>query len=416
MAKILISPLGTGPANREYRKATYQISEQKYESSFIASVLHQHLKLDGIIFIGTVKSMWEEVYRVFCEERGKQIDKQYHDELKNTIKGLDCNSLFDALNLSSLEEVLGYRSKCMLIKYGLNDTELWENFDIVAEIINSLHNGDEVFIDITHSFRSLSMFLFLVLVLIKDLHSEKNIKISGVYYGMLDVVSELHYAPVVDLKPLFELTDWSKGIHNLKKYGNGDLIANLMRAKGENDLANRLQEFSLATDINYSTSITQKAQKLRESLAKVAPVGPFQYIKKYIETFLDKLDKRNYQYESNFQLELANWYFENGKYATGYITMHEAIVTYVCEINGREASHRRNREWAKQYEIPQNRNYELARLYSKITRIRNNIAHALKADDAIESIKKAPNYQQQIETIVNEGTWGRDFAKQKLNN
>lgn len=57
MAKILITPLGAGAANREYRKATYKLDEQQYESSFIASVLYKHLQLDGIIFIGTIKSM-----------------------------------------------------------------------------------------------------------------------------------------------------------------------------------------------------------------------------------------------------------------------------------------------------------------------------------------------------------------------
>jgi hypothetical protein len=79
MAKILISSLGAGRptgANedsvREYRTAKYKIENQEYEDSFVASALDRHLKLDGIIFIGTIKSIWEEVYRSFYESKNGQ--------------------------------------------------------------------------------------------------------------------------------------------------------------------------------------------------------------------------------------------------------------------------------------------------------------------------------------------------------
>jgi hypothetical protein len=68
MAKILISSLGAGRLTgenensvREYSTVKYQIDNQEYEDSFVASALYKHLKLDDIIFIGTVKSIWEEV-------------------------------------------------------------------------------------------------------------------------------------------------------------------------------------------------------------------------------------------------------------------------------------------------------------------------------------------------------------------
>ena len=76
MAKILISSLGAGSVTgvtensiRKYRTTTYRIDGKDYQDSFVASVLYKHLKLDGIIFIGTVKSIWEEVYSFFYQER-----------------------------------------------------------------------------------------------------------------------------------------------------------------------------------------------------------------------------------------------------------------------------------------------------------------------------------------------------------
>ena len=97
MSKILISPLGAGALKKDsiesigrYRKATYKIAGEEYETSFVASALYKHLELDDIIFIGTVKSMWEEVYFSFCSEKGIMIDEDYWEELSKIIFLLFC--------------------------------------------------------------------------------------------------------------------------------------------------------------------------------------------------------------------------------------------------------------------------------------------------------------------------------------
>lgn len=222
MAKILISPLGTGALNRnnqsarEERTAKYCIEEKNYEKSFVSSVLYEHLELDGIFFLGTVKSMWEEVYRVFCEEKNLEPDEEYYLQLSEQIDKLNYKSDLSLLNLASLEDLLGEKSKCILIKYGLNEQELQENFDEIIKIVDFLEDGDKIYVDITHSFRSLSLFMFLVLNFLNDLSEERNIKIKGVYYGMLDVMREFGYAPVVNLQSLFDITKWIKGLYSLK--------------------------------------------------------------------------------------------------------------------------------------------------------------------------------------------------------
>ena len=211
MAKILISSLGAGSLDRNntaarvYRTAKYRMNDdgQEYTKSFIASVLYEHLKLDGIILIGTVKSMWEEAYYVFGQENDGEFQEKYWEGLEKQIESLNRNSPLDALDLTPVEQVLGDRSKCILIKYGLNEAELQENLDRILKIVDFLQEGDELYIDITHSFRSLSVFLLLVLIFLNNLEREKNIKIKGIFYGMLDIIGELGYAPVVNLQSLF---------------------------------------------------------------------------------------------------------------------------------------------------------------------------------------------------------------------
>ena len=169
MAKILISSIGVGGRfknsdnhDREYKKTCYKIEEKSYPgSSFIASVLYEHFNLDGIIFIGTVKSMWEEVYTFFCEKKSVKKNDDYWLNLALKIDSSTYESELNTIELLPLEEVLGKHSKCILTKYGLNESELWLNFDKIIEIIDFLQPGDEIYFDITHSFRSLSLFIFL---------------------------------------------------------------------------------------------------------------------------------------------------------------------------------------------------------------------------------------------------------------
>jgi CRISPR-associated Csx2 family protein len=421
MAKILISTLGVGQLDknaefgRTYRTASYQIDGQPYKSSFVASVLYKHLKLDGIIFIGTVKSMWEEVYRFFCEQNNHNLDEEYWLKLAEKISILNHSSSLDELDLIRVNGVLGERSQCVLIKYGLNEDELWKNFDQVIQVVNCLKKRDEIYIDISNSFRSLSLFLFLVLVFIKDIPSEREIKISGVYYGMLDVIGELGYAPIVDLKPLFQITDWIKGTYSLKSYGDGFLIAELLEQQGEIALAKNLRSFSQAVNLGYSPTVQEQVESLQKTLKKRQVKAPFKYLKKFVENFLKPFSQKH---ESDFQLELASWYFENQRYATGYLTMTEAILTYLCEINTKDPDTYSERELMKDliFNHPSHKSSRLSQLYKEINEIRKRIAHPVigfTEANLSDNIKKADSYHKELKSIFKSGTWGEDLFRRR---
>lgn len=426
MAKILISPIGTGSKDRKsqerkYTPAKYKIgNEQPYKSTFMASVLYKHFQLDGIIFIGTVKSMWEEVYSFFCEENKIQRDDDYWLNLAIQIEEqLKYDSNLDDLDLSPIEKVLGERSKCILIKYGLDQNELWENFDRIFKIVELLQPGDEIYIDITHSFRSLSLFLFLTITFLRDLAHEKQIKIAGVYYGMLDVTGELGYTPVVDLKSLFDMTSWIKGAYSLQSYGDGYLIAELLKSQNENQLANQIEQLSQSLNINSVNDIKQKSSTLRNSLQTQVARTPFKYLKNILENFVRKFSRSSAQ-ESQYQLELAGWYFDNHRYSTGYITLAEAIITYLCEINSKDIRSETDRNEMKNFlHRPENRNSDLAQLYFDVNPIRKSIAHALlpirnshdRGNDKgnlSNAIQNATNYQQMAKKIFSTGTLNQE--------
>jgi len=406
MAKILISPLGSGSKNREYRPAQYKIGEfPPYERKFIASALYDHLELDGIIFIGTVRSMWEEVYKFFCEKNKHPFDEDYWIELTEKIDSMHHQTNPQDLDLSPIKDVLGERSDCILIKYGLNNEELWENLDLIFQVVKLLKSGDEVYIDITHSFRSLSLFLFLVLTFIKDLPENENIKIAGVYYGMLDVSGEMGYTPVIDLKSLFDMTDWIKGSYILNHYGDGSLIAKLLEDQGEPIVSDQIRQLSSAININYLPAIRQRAKPLNSSLNNIAISGPFNYIKKTLTQFVKRFSSPSDK-ESDFQLKLAEWYFDNDRYAAGYIVLTEAIITYLCEINGNTIENEMERNAMKDSLFHLYKNSELATTYKKVNAIRKQIAHASLEENResySNAIDQAKNYHNKISEIFRSG-------------
>ena len=419
MAKILISSLGAGRPTgenedsvREYRTAKYQIENQEYEDSFVASALYKHLQLDGIIFIGTVKSIWEEVYRFFSENINHQTiagqELEYYCTLVDTIEKLNYQSELDTLDLSPLEELLGKRSQCILIKYGLNENELSENFDRIIKVVDSLQPGDEIYIDISNSFRSLSMFLFLIIGFIKDIAAEKGIKISGVYYGMLDAIRDVGYAPIVDLKSFIEITDWIKAGYSLQTYGDSSLIAQLLENQNQPQLASSLTKFSQAVNLGYLSSIRQRIQYLQNELKDLKITGAFKYLQPYISKFLKPFDRKQ---ESDFQLELAGWYFKHQRYATGYITLVEAILTYACEIENKNSDSIDNRDEVKNLFFKGNaKNSRLARLYREINSIRLTIAHPNETTNSsekelIKATNKAYEYHRELKTIFASGNW-----------
>ena len=418
MAKILISCLGAGyptgineSSVREYRTAKYQIDGKEYQDSFVASALYKHLELDGIIFIGTVKSIWEEIYRFFYEQfNARSLEEtttalEYYCHLVDNIEKLNYQSELDTLNLEPIAELLGKRSQCILIKYGLNNQELAENFDRIIKVVDTLQIGDEIYIDISNSFRSLSMFLLLVISFIKDIAAQKGIKVSGVYYGMADAIRDVGYAPIVDLKSFIEVTDWIKAGYSLQTYGDSTLIAELLKnqEQPQPQLATALIKFSEAVNLGYLSSIRQRIIYLRNELNQTNIFGAFQYLKPSIDRFLKPFERRR---ESDFQLELAGWYFNHQRYATGYITLVEAILTYLCEIEGKNADSEEERNKVKSlfFKKGKYKDTRLAKFYKEINRIRLTIAHPNETTNSSEkelmkATNKASDYHQEIKKL-----------------
>ena len=403
LSKILIAGVGACPSSnmrkatsqRTYKKATYVIEEKEYKTEFIFHALIQHYQPERVYLLGTAKSMWERVYETFI---GDELDYDYYDQIDKKIQ----NSCYNDYHLTSddlqpinqtLDSILKQNgSKCLLIKYGLNNTEILKNFNVFQEIANEFQSGDQIFLDITHSFRSLALFQYTMINFIENL-SRKSVEVKGVFYGMLDIQSEMgDKTPVVDLKDVYLLNHWIKAIYELEHYGNGYLLANLLD-KDNKKSAKKIRMFSDLMNINYLGGIRNLASSL-ESIDLSTMSAPGQAVSDYLQQFIDRFS--NINKASLFQLEMAQWYFENKRYATGYIVLAEATITGICEATGLDPMQREDRDEIKK-KLGGYSNSESAKQLNKeyiaVNSIRNNIAHGL-------FLRDEKNYRNDIDTCL----------------
>ena len=417
MAKVLISPIGTGrlkdaqkkendqtdrantkefSSARKYENVSYKFSEDGViiETPFLVAALAKYLKVDKVIFIGTAKSMWEEIYSYFTENSGREVDYEYWINLENLAKSSRYdNELIEEETLAaamvSVDEYLKTinpnatgGSTSLIIKYGLNEEELWQNFSKIMRLIEILKDGDEVYLDITHSFRSIPLFLYLMMDFLQNLN-QKHITLNGLYYGMLEVIGEMGYAPVVDLKPLFLVSQWIRGTYDFVNFGNGYLISKLidddsLREKNTKEISNRIENITELVNINYLTDMQNQIEKLNDILNKEPNLNrAAMYVIPLIKDFTTRFS--GIKSASEFQLELSKWYFDNKRCGLGYICLVESVLTKLCEVYNLDIKDFNNREDIKNIFCLTNKSKELAKLkhkYKSINKIRRRIAHA----------------------------------------
>ena len=380
MSKVLISFLGTGSqTNGSYRKAEYRITsptdnatQMVYETSFVADALATHYGVDKIILIGTVKSMWDEVYYSFCTRNKVVVDDTYHEHLFDTCQEAKYDSPLELPDIERLEAALGKGSHVVLVRYGLNEEELNFNIAQVLSVEQYLHSGDELIVDITHSFRSLPMLLMNTLIYLKNV-SNKKINISHITYGMLDITRELGYTPVIDLKKVMDVNEWISASYSFMEFGNAYKIAKLLEADNSKSQANVLRDFSDVKNLNDIQAIENQVQRLK-SVAKLSPIAEIT-VRPVISNITHTLS--NAGSHSEFQFRLAYWHYSIHNYASAYITLVEAIITYVCEQEGLDYSNKDQRDNAKDT-LMKNKDYrDLKKIYEPVNRNRKRIAHSI---------------------------------------
>jgi len=381
MAKILISLLGTGrPASgdnesNEYETTDYILDGKAYlKQTFTSNAIIEHYGINRVYFIGTNQSMWDNIADIF------KANDEYNIQLmeKKENKELGEN---DLIKLNSLiDKKLGENgSKCYLVEDGENEDELWRIFEKFLDILNLVDEKDELYFDITHLFRSVSVMSFIMAELAQI---DKNIKIKGFFYGML---KRNEPSLIIDTSVFFELLQWSKAIEELENFASLKRLVELSDGRVNKNAYNSLEYLQSAFDIANMSAIFNAIKNLN------IQISHFKKSKdKLVILFLPRLEQFIKRFSKNslseFQLELADFFQEKHNYALSYMALAEAIVSKVAEKKNYNVQERGDREKAKR-EVSEIDNDLYFEVYRNVNKIRNNIAHQLENQrDTIEDI------------------------------
>lgn len=434
MAKILITALGSGTYNKEknekeYRPATYYVEEGHplEKTELIASAIDEQWKMDKIIFIGTTGSMWSNVYKFYCEDKRITMNDEYYDKLKKTELSANKDTLIENLEIEKFNATFDKKIKGIVIKYGVDNKENLENFHSIIEIEKEIEDGDEIFIDVTHSFRSMSFWLFLIMTYLKDV-SNKNIDIKNITYGMFEAPNEKKETPIVSLNLFVDILKWFKGASELKNYGNSySILDELEKNSMDKEIKNELENFSDTMNINYIDSIEESLKNFNTIKDKLNNLeGPGKYIipqvfKNFINTFelpnKEKLSNEEKKYL--LRARLAKWHFNQKRYSMAAININEAIVDFIMDALNfpnidteiKTDKTRLAKIWLEQIkEVEDKEIKKYGTMYVETRSIRNKIAHSLdNKRDLKEDIKNLKEYSNNIYNLL----LSKDLVKEK---
>ena len=454
--RILITSIGGGKIEdkdgvkvlKKYEDTIYGIKKEngefyKEKTSYMPSIIENTYNIDKTIIIGTTGSMWDNLYEIYWKKLKK--DKTKDEKFKQSLIDVQINSNretpIERINIDKFNQEFIGKVKGIVIKYGVNPEEISKNFDLIIKLEEEFNNIDkyEVFLDITHSFRSMAFWMFLIMNYLTDV-SNKNIKIAGITYGMFEA-KENDVTPIVILKPFMEILNWIKGASELKQYGNSYYILdNLDNNSLSKNIIDELRNFSNTMNMNYINSLLDSIKNLKildnnNELDKIN--GPAKNIipnilKEFIKDFDIKEEddnKRSYL----LQATLAKWHCKQKRYAMSAINISEAIVTFILltlnigskKLKGKFDPDNDGQKWLKEiYKKYKDRIdlseeemqiYKYGEIFVEVTRIRKEVAHSLgKQPDIIGDITKLEDYSNNIISMLKKEDIIKKFEK-KLN-
>lgn len=335
----MISFLGTTP----YLECYYVKGDFKARlSRFVQTALFEMLQKEG-----------EEIDRVYIfltEEAEKRNYYDYFDAKNNEhYKGL--KTVWQEIFPELTDRLIP-----VPMKSGQHEDEQWELFE---QIYNLIEEGDELYFDITHSFRSNPV---IALIISNFARIMKNATIKRLLYGNFEALGpaplvknmmvEQRIAPIIDITSMVELLDWTVAVDSFLRTGNPVQIAALAREKVKSN--NQDPDYKLVNSLAlqlselYNTLVTCRGQQFSNEVDRT--FNRIKEIEKLDETklpqFTKLLNKINEKVgvfsggKGDERTELDKmwgslvWCYEHGLYQQCLTLLREHILTIVSQKIG----------------------------------------------------------------------------------
>lgn len=379
--KLFLSFLGTGG----YNECTYSHNGEKLPPTpFIQQATLQLLMKTEI---------WSETDYISIFLTKQARERNWENRLEQALKNMQANGMKAKFGGIDIPE-------------GKDEKEMWRIFKIVYDQIK---DGDKLYIDVTHGFRYLPMFMIILINYVRLLR--KNVEIAHISYGNWEGRDKNDVAPIVDLMPLISLQDWTSAAADFLNNGYSGGLEKLAQSFGGSDktgiteFVQVIKKFTLDRQTCRGVSITGNniEKELREITlsttdANIPPLNPIlRAIHKELTPPIGTMDK---------VISAAEWCLHNREWQQSLSILQEGIVTFFCERHGLDAmdknrnlinsaftiskNMRKARKDRIRWKVPPENlskvlelledpliaNKDISRLFCDITTLRNNYMHA----------------------------------------
>lgn len=334
--KVFISILGTG----FYEECAYTKEKEEEHKPFKSSPT-RFIQQASLELVGANDWSKEDRVIIFLTKKARELNwnktiterKRYGKETPEPYKGLE--AVLQEMNLKAQVEGKD-------IKDGMNEAEIWEVFQTIYD---TLQEGDELHLDLTHSFRFLPMLLLVLGNYAKFL---KGITIKNIVYGNYEARNLANNeAPIISLLPLASLQDWTFAAANYLQNGRATQLEELVNEKLEQILRDKEAINQDARTLNkYIKTLSNFTKDLLNCRGKAIRSGKAintisteakRIEKVIIPAMAPILEKINHSLEIFLPYEhvfngfyAAQWCFNNQLYQQAITTLQENIVTYIC--------------------------------------------------------------------------------------
>ena len=294
----------------------------------------------------------EQAAKLENSQWGKEGDPKWG--LKTQLEKLADEGLFPKDIIKPIENV----------DDGVSEEAIWNLFNLMND---QIEEGDEIYFDFTSGFRNLSM---LGMVLLTYLKNTKNVSIGEIYYGAFEKLGfaqtvrenmpmEERKAPVLRLKDLSNIMDFSNAANAFVKYGNGMQLYELLESWRRNLAKNkkmggiystlyelRCSLFNLTLSLQtcrggeiVNAADIKKIFKLLSNVnAEDENVNEYKALRPIFDLIKDKFKSFDENESTKNGFIASEWCYENGMYQQSMTLLQETLVSYCAEVAGLDYS------------------------------------------------------------------------------
>jgi CRISPR-associated Csx2 family protein len=428
MANVYVSILGTS----DYQPCVYHCEEFEVKNvRFVQEATVAHLCRS-----------WTPEDRILILTTDKAHSKNWidngHERNGETLAREGLETRLRKLNLQ-------VEPKSIHIPEGFSEEELERIFQMMYD---QLGYGDQVFFDITHAFRHISMQALVVLHYAKVL---KNIEVKGIYYGAFEAIGEPREvarmapeerrAPILDLRYFDTLLDWSQGVYSFANAGDASLCSRLAETgvhgvlaetRGKNEeaqvikgVAKRMTDFTKDLATCRCRNISKSAADLKDLASKCSESTMLPAFKPLVEKIREEVKEFDGD-EILDGVRAARWCFTHNLIQQGCTILSETVISQLCRLMGLNPEIQNDRELASAAvtifakKIPQeewnrvssenpdrtracldalDRRRKLVEIHRNLSRLRNDINHGGKNDEAMKAADFEKNVGRHIDAM-----------------